>query len=135
MLRFLIAVLIVGALAAAASSSQSFAAFLAAQTNNAAGVRVVVTPKSIGPGAAWEFEVTMETHTTPLTVDLTRAAVLIDDAARRYTPTAWDGDAPGGHHRKGVLRFGNPPLDTKTITLEIVGIGGEAARSFRWELK
>lgn len=63
------------------------------------------------------------------------ALIFAEARERIHTPTAWDGDAPGGHHRKGVLRFGNPPLDAKTITLEIVGIGGEAMLSFRWELK
>jgi hypothetical protein len=134
MLRLLVAVLIAGVFAAAASPSQSLAASLAAQTNDTAGVRVVVTPKSIGADAAWEFEVTMDTHTQPLTEDLVRGSVLVVGDGRRITPTAWEGDAPGGHHRKGVLKFPAPTEAIKTFELQIDAIGG-AARTFRWELK
>lgn len=133
MLKLALAALL-GLLAAAA---QPWAApALNAQSSDAAGVRVVVKPKSIGPAAsAWEFEVVMDTHTKSLNENLTKAAVLVDDAGRRHIPTAWDGDAPGGHHRKGVLRFATPPLDARGVTLEIAGLGGVPVRTFRWELK
>lgn len=134
MLRLLVAVLIAGGFAAAISPSHSFAASLAAQTNDAAGVRVVVTPKSIDPGAAWEFEMTMDTHTQPLTEDLVRASVLVVGDGRRIMPTAWEGDAPGGHHRKGVLKFPAPADAMKTFELQIDAVGG-APRTFRWDLK
>ena len=105
-----------------------------ARTSDAAGVRVVVTPKAVTPGAAtWDFEITMDTHTKPLTEDLVRNTVLIS-ADRRMTPTAWQGDAPGGHHRKGVLKFSAPAELPKRFELQIGAIGG-AARNFRWELK
>ncbi|HEY7459950.1 MAG TPA: hypothetical protein VH765_14495, partial [Xanthobacteraceae bacterium] len=70
------------------------------------GVRVVVTPTALGPGAAvWEFQVVMDTHSKPLNEDLAQAAALVDDDGKRHAPVAWQGDPPGGHHRKGVLKF------------------------------
>lgn len=110
-------------------------ASLVARTSNAAGVEVVVTPKIVVSNvAAWEFEITMNTHTTALSVDLAQTAVLIDDTGRRYAPLAWQGDAPGGHHRKGILRFPLPPGKPRSIELKIKGIGADNERVFRWEL-
>lgn len=109
---------------------------LASRTSDGGGVRVVVTPKAIEPGAAvWEFEVVMDTHTKPLNEDLARAAVLVDDGGRQHAPVAWQGDPPGGHHRKGILRFALPVEKSKFIELHITGVGGADKRVFRWELK
>ena len=56
---------------------------LSSRTSDSGGVRVVVTPKAVEPGAAvWEFEVVMDTHTRPLNEDLARAAVLVDGSGR-----------------------------------------------------
>ncbi len=115
----------------AASSASAFEA----RTNDAAGVRVVVTPKALTPGGrSWDFEIVMDTHTKPLAEDLVGATVLVIGPDRRITPTAWQGDAPGGHHRKGVLKFPALAEDLKAFELRIDAIGG-AARTFRWEVK
>ena len=98
------------------------------------GVRVVVKPLSAAPeNALWRFEVTMDTHTKPLSDDLVRAAELTDDAGHRFSAQAWQGDPPGGHHRKGVLQFSVPNATPKTIELQIAGVGGTAMRTFRWD--
>lgn len=108
---------------------------LAPVTNDAGGVRVVVKPKPISAGSVWEFEVTMDTHTKPLDSDLTKAAVIVDDGGRNYIPLAWQGDPPGGHHRKGVLRFSAPSEPIKSFELQIQGLGGESKRTFQWTTK
>lgn len=138
MLRLVAA--LIGAFAIASLSfgaaSTATAAPLAARTSDAAGVRVVVTPKTLAPGATvWEFEVVMDTHIKLLSEDLVRASVLVDEAGHRITPTAWQGDAPGGHHRKGVLRFSPPAAMPKSVELQIDGVGGAKTRSFRWDLQ
>jgi hypothetical protein len=118
------------------SAPASAAAALAARSSDAAGVRVVVTPKTLAPGAkVWEFEIVMDTHTKPLKENLAQVAVLVDDAGRRYVPVAWQGNPPGGHHRKGVLQFSAPAEMPAAIELQIAGIGGAGTRTFRWELK
>jgi hypothetical protein len=108
---------------------------LTSVTNDAGGVRVVVKPKPVAAGSVWEFEVTMDTHTKPLDSDLTKAAVIVDDGGRHYIPLAWQGDPPGGHHRKGVLRFSAPEEPIKTFELQIEGLGGESKRTFQWTIK
>lgn len=109
---------------------------LASRTSDSGGVRVVVTPKAVEPGAAvWEFEVVMDTHTRPLNEDLARAAALVDDSGRQHAPVGWQGDPPGGHHRKGILRFEPAVERSKVIELHITGIGGPDKRVFRWEIR
>lgn len=120
------AVVILGAAVAA----QSFET----QTNTDGGVMVKVTPKNISAGSkSWEFEVSLGTHTGDLGQDLAKVSVLMDAEGKEHAAIGWDGDPPGGHHRKGVLRF--QPLESvpQTLELRISGIGGET-RVFRWKL-
>lgn len=108
---------------------------LAAVSNDAGGVRVVVKPTNVAAGAAWEFEIVMDTHTKPLDDDLTKTAVLVDGGGRRYAPLAWQGDKPGGHHRKGILRFPAPSEQVKSFELQIQGLGAAGKRVFQWTMK
>jgi len=106
---------------------------LETRTSSAAGVTVKVTPKSVASGAtAWEFAVVLDTHSQALDDDLVKSAVLVDSQGVRYAPLAWEGAAPGGHHREGVLRF--KPLSTFPGAFELhVSRPGEAGpRVFRW---
>jgi hypothetical protein len=139
MSKSLTSALVIGAvgvgLAAGFFVAAAHAGELAARTSKAAGVQVVVTPQPAGSGAAgWGFEVVMDTHSTPLDTDLARNAVLTDDSGRGYAPLAWQGDPPGGHHRKGILLFPVPEGKPKAVELKITGIGGESERLFQWEL-
>jgi hypothetical protein len=106
---------------------------LKASANDAGGVRVVIKPKSIKPGAAWEFDVTMDTHTKPLDHDLTKISALVADNKDRYAPLDWQGDPPGGHHRKGVLRFPAPATSPTSFELQIEGLGAPGKRVFQWK--
>ena len=108
---------------------------LAAITKDAGGIRVVVKPKSVSAEAPWEFEITMDSHTKPLDSDLTKTAVIVDDGNRNYIPLGWEGDPPGGHHRKGILRFPAPSEKIKSFELQIQGLGGESKRAFQWTMK
>jgi len=137
MMRSSLIALTVGAAAVIAASS-AFAqtgagARLAARSSDAGGVRVVVKPTSIAAGSAWEFEVTMDTHTKPLNEDLTKVAVLLDESQQRYAPSEWRGDPPGGHHRKGVLRFPAPTGQPKSFEVHIESLGGPGKRVFQWK--
>lgn len=105
---------------------------LVTRTSDANDVRIVIKPKNVADGAPWEFEVTMDTHTKPLDQDLTKTAVLLDAKQQGYRPTAWQGDPPGGHHRKGVLHF-PAPANTNSFAIEMTGIGGPKKHVFRWD--
>lgn len=111
------------------------AAQLAPQSSNAQMVTVTVTPHQLTGAESWEFDVTFDTHTQPLADDLTKSAFLVDAAGKRHAPTAWRGDAPGGHHRKGVLVFA--PLEPRpaAVELELQRVGEPAPRRFTWRLQ
>jgi len=122
--------------AALIASGAGVAAELETRTSSAAGVTVSVTPNNLAPGAAvWEFAVTLNTHSQDLSDDLVKNAVLIDAKGGRHSALAWDGAPPGGHHRKGVLRFKGLAAVPGAIELEIRRPGEPAPRGFRWTLK
>lgn len=111
------------------------AAELESQTNGVGPVTVKVTPRNISPGTRnWDFEITLTTHSSSLDTDMTRAAVLIAGSDKPQPPLSWEGDPPGGHHRKGVLRFPAPTVMPHFLELHISGIGEVKQRVFRWRL-
>lgn len=61
--------------------------------------------------------------------------VLRDAVGGQRSPTAWDGDPLGGHHREGVLRFKPISPQPQAIELQFTRAGESAPRSFRWQLK
>jgi hypothetical protein len=133
--RVLLGALFFGAALLDSAPSSTAPAF-AARSSDAAGVRVVVTPKTLAPGVTvWEFEVVMDTHSKPLNENLAETAELVIETGRRCAPLAWQGDPPGGHHRKGVLRFSAPAEMPKSVELQINGLGGAGTRTFRWDVK
>ena len=134
--------LIACALLAAVASTPLFAAGLektqaaeaAAQTSNQDGVKITVEPRGFPRGAkTWDFAITLETHTQPLEDDLVRATTLLADG-RTCRPLGWDGAPPGGHHRKGVLRFEAATPLPQAVELQIRRPGEERPRIFRWQL-
>ena len=107
---------------------------LPARTVSQSGVTVEVTPRAL-TGPSWEFGVTLNTHSQELKDDLAKSAILVLDGGRTVMPLAWEGAAPGGHHRKGVLRFKAPAAQPAEIELRITRPGEAAPRSFRWNLR
>lgn len=120
---------------AAAAALPAAAAELDTQKSTDRGVTVAVTPRIPADGAgSWDFRIVLDTHSTDLSDDLTKSAVLVDGSGKRYMPVTWDGAGPGGHHREGVLRF--KPISPRPQSLELqIARNGEAApRAFRWQL-
>jgi hypothetical protein len=108
----------------------------AAQTNREGAVTVKITPRNLAPDAAsWEFEIILDTHTQALNQDMSRSAVLIDAAGKSHPAVGWEGDPPGAHHRRGVLRFKPLPGKQAAVELRVTGIGGVEVRKFRWQLE
>lgn len=54
------------------------------------------------------------------------------DLFRSSYADLWLGDPPGGHHRKGVLRFNAVEPQAREFELRIMRPGESAARVFRW---
>ncbi len=84
------------------------------------------------------FEVSMNTHSVDLDqYDLSKLAILRDDAGNEYRPLSWD-SAPGGHHRQGTLTFPVPDSLTqgkaRYIEMVIRDIAEVKEKVLRWEL-
>jgi hypothetical protein len=103
-------------------------------------VVVEVTPLNLGrPADNLEFEVSLETHSVDLGMDLAQLATLTTDTGIVIQATLWD--APrGGHHVSGKLIFpitrdGARLLDGATkLVLQIRDVD-VPVRTFGWELK
>jgi hypothetical protein len=109
---------------------------LAAQKATADGVTIVVTPGTLAQDAkSWDFTVVLDTHTQELSDDLLKRAALVDDKGNEFKPVAWDGAAPGGHHRQGVLKFTPISPQPASVELRITRTGEAAPRTFRWQLQ
>jgi hypothetical protein len=110
------------------------------RTDQQGAVIVEITPLNLDdPSDQLEFDVSMNTHSIDLGMDLATLATLTTDTGITVQATLWD--APlGGHHVSGKLIF--PALkDGKSIlegaaklTLTIVNVDA-ASRVFEWELK
>lgn len=112
------------------------AAELATQKSTDRGVTVAITPQDLsGNAKTWDFKIVLDTHSGDLSDDLLKTAVLLDGTGARHAPIAWDGAAPGGHHREGVLRFKAVSPQPQAIELRIARPGEPGPRSFRWQLK
>lgn len=120
---------------AAMAAFPAMAADFDTQRSADRGVTVTVTPRNLARDAtSWEFRIVLDTHSQDLGDDLVKSSLLLDGAGMRYAPIAWDGAAPGGHHREGVLRFKPVSPSPQSIELQITRSGESAARSFRWQL-
>jgi len=109
---------------------------LATQKSSERGVTVAVTPQDLSSNAkTWEFKIVLDTHSGDLSDDLLKTAVLLDGTGTRHVPVAWDGAAPGGHHREGVLRFKAVSPQPQAIELRIARPGEPGPRLFRWQLR
>jgi hypothetical protein len=103
--------------------------------NKEGPVRVSVTPQSVSKSSeAWRFAVQFNTHVMPISQDMMAVASLSDGKSAGEKPTAWEGDPPGGHHRRGVLVFKPIEPMPASITLHIHEVGGVADRAFTWTL-
>lgn len=107
----------------------------APQISNERGVKVtVIRPNILSEAKTWDFQVTLETHTQDLSDDLAKSSLLIADG-KQYLPLSWEGAPPGGHHRKGLLRFKAIAPQPRSMELQIRLARDASPRSFKWLLK
>ncbi len=100
--------------------------------NEGGEVTVSVTPITLKRGFPASFDIAFETHSVDLAFDVEQIASLEDETGIVYTPH-WDGSPPGGHHRKGILRFTPDLSSPKTITIILKDIAGIPTRTFTWQ--
>lgn len=158
MKRFLLPLLLIGAVVLAACSAPPVAASQpmpqspSSSTNegNASSgltrsdeqgaVTFEVTPLNLDASAdTLEFDVAMNTHSVDLSMDLASLATLSTDTGTTVQATKWDA-TPGGHHVSGKLIFpatqnGKSILEgVSKLTLTIVKVDAPS-RLFEWELQ
>lgn len=106
------------------------------KTSEQAAVTVEVTPVDLSQQASeWKFDVVLNTHSVELNQDMAQVAALVDDQGKQYQPLAWEGAAPGGHHREGSLIFKPITPTPKSLELKISNIGDAGVRSFAWQIQ
>jgi hypothetical protein len=111
------------------------AASNATRTNSGGGVTVKVTPVDLKTKGDLRFQVVLDTHSVNLDAyDFKTIAVLRDDSAKSYSPTAVENKG-SGHHREAVLSFPKPSPETKRVELLIKDVAGVKERTFQWELQ
>lgn len=103
-------------------------------------VEMAVTPMDIGGGSDGmiRFEVTMNTHTVDLSMDLAQLSTLATDLGMRLDAESWTGGS--GHHVSGQLDFpmyapdGTPLIgDAQKIILTIRDVDAPE-RVFVWQV-
>lgn len=113
---------------------------LAELTDSQGAVTVVVKPLGLNSSQdTLSFEVTLDTHSIDLSMDLAALATLSTDTGMKVQAARWD--APlGGHHVSGTLSFPSS-VDGKTIldgasklTLIIKDVD-TAERVFTWDMQ
>lgn len=103
------------------------------RTNEEGEVTVEITPALLQEHENAEFDVSFNTHTRDLSMDMLKITTLTDSAGKMFTPLSWDGPAEGGHHISGKLIF--PPLADPDagFTLTLRNIGDIPERTFEWK--
>lgn len=131
---------------AASSANEAAPANLPAESGSAetrideqGAVVVSVTPLNLStPGATLDFEVSLETHSVDLSMNLVELATLTTDSGLSVKASGWDGPQ-GGHHVEGTLSFpaevnGEPLVaDAAGLTVSITNVDAPE-RVFTWEL-
>ena len=110
------------------------------QVDEQGSVVIEVTPLNLNtPAEKLAFEISMNTHSVDLSMDLAQLATLTTDAGITVHAAGWD--APrGGHHVNGKLLFpstvdGNPVLAGATdVTIQIRDVDA-SLRTFVWRVQ
>ena len=110
-----------------------------ARSDTQGAVEVIVSPSSWTRDAegTLEFEVSMETHSVELSMDLAQLATLETDTGLTLQALDWSGG--GGHHVTGVLRFrsatpeGRPLLQDATLLILTLRDVDAPSRLFQWD--
>ena len=107
--------------------------------DNQGAVTVSVTPLNLeNPSSTLDFEVTLDTHSVELSMDLAKLAFIRTDGGKEFLASAWP--VGSGHHYTATLSFPALGVDGKRLlegisklTLVIKDMGAPE-RVFEWSL-
>lgn len=101
-------------------------------------VEVVIVPQNLNaPQETLDFEVSLNTHSVDLSMDLAAVASLKTDTGLVLKASGWTGPS-GGHHVNGILSFpasidGEPVLhEVNVLEISIINLDAQE-RVFFWE--
>jgi hypothetical protein len=97
-------------------------------------VTIRVRPDAFSLGEPLSFQVQFDTHQGNLDFDPTAISYLKDGKGNIVRPLFWQGSAPGGHHRSGLLTFPALSDQIKKIHLTLENIYGIPERTFEWNI-
>ena len=110
------------------------------RTDEQGAVTFEVTPLNLSKAAdSLEFDVSMNTHSVDLSMDLAQLGTLTTDTGLTIQASKWDA-TPGGHHVPGKLIFpatqdGKSVLEgVDRLTLTVVNVD-VPTRVFEWSLQ
>jgi hypothetical protein len=103
---------------------------LEVRTVSAGSVDITIEPRQLDDQQA-VFAITLDSHSVDLSADLTRATLEVGGTI--WPVEEWSGDAPGGHHREGDLRFESAGAATGTARLALDGFPEPV--EVTWELE
>jgi hypothetical protein len=105
------------------------------RTDSQGQVTVTVIPINLeNPSDTLIFDVSMNTHSVNLTMDLSKLARLTADNGKSAQVAQWDGPSSGGHHVGGKLSFPAKEFSgAKKLTLTINNVD-VPSRVFTWVL-
>ena len=125
--------------ASANSNSAESSTNLLERSDKQGAVTVTVTPINLkAPVDALDFNVSLQTHSVDLSMDVASLSTLKTDTGISVKGASWDGQK-GGHHVTGKLSFpvsqdGKPVLQgAKTVTVTIQNIDAPE-RTFTWDV-
>lgn len=101
-------------------------------------VTVEVIPLNLtNPGETLDFQVSMNTHSVDLSMNLAEVSALTTNTNLGVIGVSWDGPL-GGHHVAGVLKFpatvdGKSLLDGATRLTLTIGNVDSVERTFTWK--
>ncbi|NML45323.1 hypothetical protein HHL11_16335 [Ramlibacter sp. G-1-2-2] len=97
------------------------------------GVTVAVTPGNLDPSnGIWDFAIAFDSaRGAKLTDEVMENIVLVGDG-RTMKPLAWEGEAAGGTHRAGVLKFIALKPRPKELEMHVQRPGEAKPRVFRF---
>lgn len=102
------------------------------QQQESGDITLSVTPKVLSSKKPASFEIILDTHSVDLTFDMAGISNLEDINKTPYGKSVWEGDPPGGHHRKGTLTFSDRLKDSAdVVTLTFSDIAGTDWK-FQW---
>lgn len=103
------------------------------QTSTVQGVTVAATAGNIDPATTvWDFAIVLDSRDRDLPDNLVDNAVLLDSSGNTQRALVWEGAAPDGKHRAGVLKFLAPMDQPRWIELRITRPGESRPRTFSW---